>query len=164
MKFAEYNAPCGNLLVGIHGEGICLCDWMIGDRIEKTLHRLGRFLNSSTGKDSEILPDRAVSQLDEYFEGKRKQFDIPLYLYGTEFQCRVWNALRHIPYGMTVSYKNVAETMSLVSGVRAVASAIGANPLSILIPCHRIIGSDGSLTGYAGGLEAKKYLLQLEKL
>ena len=95
-------------------------------------------------------------QLDEYFASKRKAFDIQLCLVGTDFQHKVWNALRSIPYGSTKSYKDIAQCIGKPKAVRAVARAIGANAISILIPCHRVIGSNHSLTGYAGGLEAKR--------
>ncbi|MDY4665563.1 MAG: methylated-DNA--[protein]-cysteine S-methyltransferase, partial [Prevotella sp.] len=101
-------------------------------------------------------------QLDEYFAGKRKAFDIQLQLTGTDFQNEVWNALLDIPYGATKSYKDIARYIGKPKAVRAVAGAIGANGISILIPCHRVTGSDHSLTGYAGGLEAKKMLLGVE--
>lgn len=103
-------------------------------------------------------------QLDEYFAGKRKAFDIQLRLTGTDFQNEVWNALLDIPYGATKSYKDIARYIGKPKAVRAVAGAIGANGISILIPCHRVIGSDHSLTGYAGGLEAKKMLLGVETI
>ena len=101
-------------------------------------------------------------QLLEYFAGQRTQFDLPLDLRGTEFQIRVWQALREIPFGQTRSYMALAEAIGLSKAVRAVAAANGRNPLSIIVPCHRIIGADGSLTGFAGGLQAKAALLALE--
>lgn len=162
MTLSEYESPCGRLLLGVHGQSLCLCDWMTGDRIETSMRRINRHLTVSQCADDKTLYDRAARMLDEYFAGKRRQFDLPLLLCGTEFQQRIWKVLPQIPYGETVSYKDVAQRAGSPEGVRAVASAIGANPLSILIPCHRIIGADGTLTGYAGGLEAKRYLLRLE--
>ncbi len=102
------------------------------------------------------------SQLKEYFSGERKQFDLPLEIEGTEFQKRVWNELLTIPYGRTISYKDLAVRLGDEKVIRAAASANGANPLPIVIPCHRVIGSDGSLIGYGGGLEIKEKLLILE--
>ncbi len=101
-------------------------------------------------------------QLKEYFSGERKQFDLPLEIEGTEFQKRVWNELLKIPYGRTISYKDLAVRLGDEKVIRAAASANGANPLPIVIPCHRVIGSDGSLIGYGGGLEIKEKLLVLE--
>lgn len=102
-------------------------------------------------------------QLDEYFAGKRKEFDIPTRLEGTEFQKRVWEELRKIPYGKTVTYKDIAETVGCPKGFRAVGLANNRNPISIIYPCHRVIGSNGSLTGYGGGLDVKEKLLELER-
>lgn len=162
MKFAEYDSPCGRLLLGVYGRSVCLCDWITGDRIDKTLKRINKFLPVPDAPDDLTLTDIVKGQLDEYFAGCLKRFDLPLMALGTEFQKHVWNALQRVPYGHTAPYKFIAETVGVPHGVRAVASAVGANPLSILIPCHRIIGKDGSLAGYAGGLEAKRYLLKLE--
>lgn len=105
----------------------------------------------------------AIEQLGEYFAGKRCEFDLPLVLDGTEFQVRVWRALLEIPYGETVSYKQLAERIGNVMAVRAVGLANGANPIPIIVPCHRVIGSNGSLTGFGGGLPIKEKLLALER-
>ncbi|MDL1913127.1 MAG: methylated-DNA--[protein]-cysteine S-methyltransferase [Bergeyella sp.] len=102
------------------------------------------------------------SQLSEYFEGKRKEFSIPVFCIGSDFQKNVWGTLAKIPYGSTVSYKDQARALNRPSAVRAVANADGANKISILIPCHRVLGSDGSLKGYAGGVWRKEKLLTLE--
>lgn len=109
----------------------------------------------------EVLED-AVYQLNEYFEGRRTQFSLQLNPEGTKFQIKVWQALEKIPYGKTVSYLELSKTLGDPKAIRAVASANGKNPLWIVIPCHRVIGSDGSLTGYAGGLHRKKWLLKHE--
>lgn len=108
------------------------------------------------------LTDLAASQLAEYLAGKRRTFELPLNPNGTEFQQRVWQALLSIPYGETRSYREQAEALGNVKAIRAVARANGANPIAILIPCHRVIGADGTLTGYAGGLDMKARLLSLE--
>ncbi|NWG29081.1 MAG: methylated-DNA--[protein]-cysteine S-methyltransferase [Ignavibacteriaceae bacterium] len=102
------------------------------------------------------------NQLREYFSRQRKEFDLPLELLGTEFQKKVWNELTKIPYGETISYGELAEWVGDKNKMRAVAAANGANPIPIIIPCHRVIGADGSLTGYGGGLEIKQKLLELE--
>ena len=106
--------------------------------------------------------DAVVKQLTEYFEGKRKVFDVPLNLKGTEFQLAVWNELLRIPYGHTVSYAEIAHRIGRPSAIRAVGAANGANPIPVIVPCHRVIGSNGSLTGYGGGIERKQWLLALE--
>jgi methylated-DNA-[protein]-cysteine S-methyltransferase len=103
-----------------------------------------------------------VDQLQSYFAGERKNFELPLVLEGTDFQKRVWTALQKIPYGQTISYKKLAETVGSPKAVRAVGAANGANPIPIIIPCHRVIGHDGSLTGFGGGLPLKKRLIELE--
>ena len=123
----------------------------------------GDFRTPAKGQASspEVLL-RTVRELDEYFRGERKEFDIPLLLAGSEFQKRVWQQLRHIPYGQTVSYGELAAAIDAPKSVRAVANANGANAISIILPCHRVIGSDGSLTGYGGGIDTKRYLLELE--
>lgn len=108
------------------------------------------------------LTRRVRSQLDEYFSGQRTDFDLPLKPKGTEFQKKDWAALQEIPYGQTRTYKDIAEAIGCPKGFRAVGLANNRNPIMIIIPCHRVIGSDGSLTGYAGGTHIKKYLLELE--
>ncbi|MFC6860615.1 methylated-DNA--[protein]-cysteine S-methyltransferase [Zunongwangia atlantica] len=116
-------------------------------------------------QENEDLPDtilQAKSQLREYFEKKRKNFDFKLNPKGTQFQQKVWKALLEIPFGKTSSYMELSKKLGDPKAIRAVASANGKNPLWIVVPCHRVIGSDGSLTGYAGGLHRKKWLLELE--
>jgi methylated-DNA-[protein]-cysteine S-methyltransferase len=115
-----------------------------------------------SGERDELL-DRAITEMDEYLSGKRTAFSIPLAPDGTPFQHDVWNALRAIPFGETRSYADVARTIGRPKAVRAVGAANGRNPLGIVVPCHRVIGADGSLTGYAGGMERKKFLLDLER-
>jgi methylated-DNA-[protein]-cysteine S-methyltransferase len=106
----------------------------------------------------------AAAQLAGYFAGSRRSFDMPLRPKGTAFQEAVWRAIAAIPYGRTASYASLAERIGRPPSVRAVGAAVGRNPISIAIPCHRVIGKDGSLTGYAGGMERKRFLLDLEKL
>jgi methylated-DNA-[protein]-cysteine S-methyltransferase len=104
----------------------------------------------------------ARAQLGEYFEGRRTSFDVPLALQGTQFQRRVWDALREIPYGETTSYGELARRLGSPRAMRAVGLANGRNPIAVIVPCHRVIGADGTLTGYGGGLERKRLLLELE--
>jgi len=103
-----------------------------------------------------------IRQLQAYFSGELKEFNVPLAMEGTEFQLRVWNALRAIPYGETISYAQLAERIGNPKAVRAVGLANGSNPIPIIVPCHRVIGGNGSLTGFGGGLSTKKRLLELE--
>ena len=106
--------------------------------------------------------DKAAQQLSEYFDGSRTSFSVPLDLIGTSFQLQAWHALTDIPYGTTVSYADQARRIGRPTAIRAVGAANGRNPVAIFLPCHRIIGSDGSLTGFGGGLERKRYLLEHE--
>jgi methylated-DNA-[protein]-cysteine S-methyltransferase len=120
---------------------------------------------NSEEKANDIIPDileDCAIQLNEYFEGTRKQFDLKLNPQGTDFQKQVWKLLEQIPYGKTLSYLELSKQLGDVKAIRAVANANGKNPLWIIIPCHRVIGSDGSLTGYAGGLHRKQWLLEHE--
>jgi len=105
---------------------------------------------------------RIFNQLNEYFSGTRKEFDVPVDIEGTDFQKRVWEELRKIPYGKTISYKTLSEKLGDVKAIRAVGKANGQNPIAIIIPCHRVIGADGSMIGYAGGKAIKEKLLHLE--
>ena len=120
-----------------------------------------KFSNDSSGSNHPIL-NEARKQLDEYFQGKRKEFNIPLDMNGTEFQMKVWNALAKIGYGTTATYQDIANSIKNTKSVRAVGLANGKNPIPIIIPCHRIIGSNGKLTGYGGGLWRKEWLLRHE--
>ncbi|WP_284141390.1 MULTISPECIES: methylated-DNA--[protein]-cysteine S-methyltransferase [unclassified Virgibacillus] len=104
-----------------------------------------------------------ISELREYVDGSRKEFSAPIDLYGTAFQKQVWQALQHIPFGKTVTYSEIAHSIGNPRAVRAVAAAIGANPVLVVIPCHRVIGKNGALTGFRGGLDMKEKLLQLER-
>lgn len=115
----------------------------------------------SHAPEAQIL-EQAVKELDEYLDGQRKAFTVPLDIQGTPFQRRVWNQLSQIPYGKTYSYKEIAKQIDSESAIRAVGTANGRNPLCIFIPCHRVIAADGSLGGYSGGLEIKSQLLDLE--
>ena len=162
VNIQYYQSPCGELVLASSGGELCLCDWNFMPCAERNRRRLARMLGASFSEEpSEVLRETAA-QLDEYFAGQRRAFSIPLRTVGTDFQKRVWNILAGIPYGQTTSYKEVAVKADNPKGVRAVAQAVGANGISIIIPCHRVIGSDSSLTGFAGGLEAKRMLLQME--
>lgn len=118
---------------------------------------------SGTRNDGNEMLVEAATQLREYFAGRRRRFELPLDPQGTEFQRRVWKALEEIPYGETRSYRDIAIAVNLPRAVRAVGAANGRNPLPVVVPCHRVIGVDGKLVGYAGGLRLKQMLLELEK-
>ena len=158
-----YNSPCGEMVLASMGDELCLCDWNEMPCAERNKHRLVKYMNAVFRVETSYVLEQTKKQLDEYFSGTRKAFDIPLHPVGTEFQQQVWNALLEIPYGETRSYKDIALSIANPKGIRAVAQAIGANGISILIPCHRVIGSNHSLTGFAGGIEAKRILLEIER-
>lgn len=139
-----------------------MCDWQVEKHRDHVDRRLERVLQAGFVEGMSEVIAKAVRQLDEYFARKRQTFDVPLLFVGTEFQKSVWNELLNVPFGTTVSYGEMAERIGMPKAVRAVANANGANSLSIFAPCHRVIGSDRSLTGYGGGLPAKKFLLELE--
>lgn len=157
-----YDSPCGRLVLASVGNELCLCDWNDMPGAERNRRRLAKYVKAEFNIETSSVLEETKRQLDEYFTGKRKSFDIQLRMVGTRFQQQVWNALLNIPYGVTRSYKDIAQSIGKPQAARAVAGAIGANGISILIPCHRVIGCDHSLTGYAGGLEAKRMLLGIE--
>ena len=162
VKTKRYESPCGTLLLGSFNDKLCLCDWQVEKHRDHVDKRLKRVLQADFEDSSSAVIEKAIVLLDEFFAGKRKKFDLPLLFVGTNFQKKVWNELLKIPYGKTVSYGERASRIGMPRAVRAVANANGANAISIFVPCHRVIGSDGSLTGYGGGLAAKKKLLDLE--
>jgi AraC family transcriptional regulator of adaptative response/methylated-DNA-[protein]-cysteine methyltransferase len=154
--------PLGPMLAGATDEGICLLEFVDRRMLETKISRLGKALKAKIVPGSHPYFDLLSGQLDEYFCGTRREFDIPLVLPGTPFQQKVWAGLQSIPYGSTRSYKGQAEAIGAPQAVRAVAKANGDNRIAILIPCHRVIGANGELVGYGGGLSRKQYLLKLE--
>ena len=187
IRTVRYQSPCGEMMLGAVGDRLCLCNWaqeLHPGRVEQRLRTILKAQFEDCGQITEttasqsrqsdggapeqcrtFIPEvlqRTVRELDEYFRGERREFDIPLLLAGSDFQKRVWQQLPSIPYAQTASYGELATAIGSPRSVRAVANANGANAISIILPCHRVIGSDGSLTGYGGGLRAKQYLLDLE--
>ena len=157
------NMEIGEVILSSFQDRLCFLDFRERDGRAAVEHRIGRALNAElVGRDDEVL--RATSrQLDEYLEGQRMRFDIPLLMVGTDFQKRVWKALMNIPYGATATYGQIARDIGRARAVRAVGSACGANPISIIVPCHRVIGRNRQLVGYGGGLSLKERLLKLEQ-
>lgn len=151
-----------NMHIAATSEGLCY----VGSQNQPFDELAGwakvRFPGSTLVQNDELLQPYA-SELVEYLQGTRKSFNIPFDFHGTPFQLAVWNALCDIPYGQTKSYSEIAEQIEKPAAVRAVGSAIGANPVLITVPCHRVIGKNGALTGYRGGMDMKKMLLNLEK-
>jgi len=162
ILISYYTSPVGEIVLGTYENKLCLADWRYRKMRTAIDARIQKGLNAEYKEGEDKTLRKAVSQLDEYFAGERREFDVPLELVGTQFQKQVWNALVQIPFGKTETYLGLSWSLGNEKAIRAVATANGANAVSIIIPCHRIIGSDGSLVGYAGGLPAKKKLLALE--
>ncbi len=139
-----------------------MCDWAVEKRRGTIDRRICRYLDAEYEEGPSEFIDKAIVELDEYFAGLRKEFTVPVLFSGSRFQCGVWEELMKIPYGVTISYAELAKRIDNPKAVRAVASANATNPISIFVPCHRVIGSNHMLTGYGGGLEAKQALLTLE--
>ncbi len=154
--------PLGPLVAGVTGGAIVLLEYADRRMLPTQFKQLTTALSCVFVPGENLLLTELASQLSAYFEGERAEFDLPLSTSGTDFQERVWAALREIPWGVTRSYADVARTIGQPTAVRAVARANGDNRIGILIPCHRVIGSDGKLTGYGGGLWRKKRLLEIE--
>ncbi len=157
-----YKSPIGELILGSFDENLVVCDWRYRKMRKAVDKRITEGLAAEMEAENSPVIKKAIEELDAYFAGRLQQFETPLLLVGSDFQKSVWKELLEIPYGKTMSYLGLSEKLNNEGAIRAVASANGANALSIFIPCHRVLGSDGSLTGYAGGLPAKKKLLQLE--
>lgn len=155
--------PIGNMQACATEDGVCLLEFEDRKDMDKQLNSLQFHLNKKIipGKNIHLL--KLQLQSDRYFANEINSFDLPLHLAGTDFQKRVWKILRKIPYGNTTTYMAVTKQLGNQEAIRAVAGAIAANKIAIIVPCHRVIGFDGKLTGYAGGLWRKKYLLDMEK-
>ena len=162
INITRLETPLGTMFAGAVEEGICLLEFTDRKMLETELKLLAKLLNANIIQGANRHFDLLKKQLEEYFEGKRKEFSVPLFTVGTEFQKSVWKELQNIPYGSTRSYLGQAKAMGKSSSVRAVANANGMNRIAIIIPCHRVIGEDGSPTGYGGGIWRKKWLLELE--
>lgn len=155
--------PLGPMLAGATDQGICLFEFVDRRMLETQLNRLKKRLKAELVPGNHPHFEKLNTQIEEYFAGTRLEFDVPLVLPGTPFQQQVWDILRTIPYGNTRSYQQQAELLGNPQAVRAVARANGDNRIAIIIPCHRVVGKNGKLTGYGGGLWRKKYLLDLER-
>jgi AraC family transcriptional regulator of adaptative response/methylated-DNA-[protein]-cysteine methyltransferase len=163
VTFASIPSPVGPLLAGVTNDALCFLEFSDPRRVEMQTSRLKNRLRAEIASGHHPLLDTLLGQLDEYFDGRRRHFDVPLIFPGTPFQVRVWSALRSIPYGQTCSYQALANHVGSPQAVRAVGQANGMNPIAIVIPCHRVINSSGALGGYGGGLPRKQHLLNLER-
>ncbi len=156
-------SPLGPIFAGATDNGICLLEFTDRRMIETQINRLRKFVKAEFVQGEHSYIGKLEIQLDEYFKGNRQEFDISIELTGSDFQIKAWEALMKIPYGETRSYQDQAIKVGDKNAVRAVARANGDNKISIIIPCHRVIGKDGKLAGYGGGLWRKKYLIDLEQ-
>lgn len=163
ILITRFGTPLGPMFACATEQGICLLEFTDRRMLETEFHDLQKKLNAVIllGENEHLV--QVKKEMGEYFSGKRKTFDVPLHTPGTEFQNLVWENLHHIPYGSSNSYQTQANRINKPKAVRAVARANGMNRVSIIIPCHRVIGKDGSLTGYGGGLERKQWLLEHER-
>jgi methylated-DNA-[protein]-cysteine S-methyltransferase len=157
------DSPVGTLTLVASADGLRAVLWEDEDPDREILDGLGELGDESADAHATAVLDEAARQLGEYFAGERREFDLPLDPHGTDFQLAAWRVLRTIPYGETITYGEQARRMGDVRKSRAVGAANGRNPISIIVPCHRVIGSDGSLTGFAAGIEAKAWLLHHEQ-
>jgi len=154
--------PIGNMLACSVAEGICVLEFCDNRDLEAEQRKLSEVFNAPIVEQSNESIILLETQLKEYFGGRRKSFSVPLCPNGTDFQKKVWGQLLTIEYGKTITYKEQAKALGDFKALRAVAGANGANKIPIIIPCHRVVGSQGNLTGYSGGLWRKKFLLDLE--
>ncbi len=168
VKIYEYDSPCGKLWLAAKKGKLCLCEWANGKNLKNNIARLAKTLNiefvmpTDTEKPTSKVIVLAIKQLRQYFCGRRKRFSLPYLMAGTEFQQAVWKSLTDIPYGKSISYATIATQAGYPKAIRAAANTCGNNAIAIIIPCHRVIGSNTALTGYSGGLGVKRYLLDLE--
>lgn len=162
ISILEIESPIGKLLAGATGKGLCLLEFTDGERASRELKELESLLGDASSAGNNKYTRQIKKELKEYFSGKRKEFTIPLVIPGSDFNVSVWNELLKIPYGTTLTYNEQAKKMGKQKAIRAIAHANGLNRIAIIIPCHRVIGSGGELTGYGGGLHRKKWLLEHE--
>jgi O-6-methylguanine DNA methyltransferase len=163
LFLSTIETPIGNMAAVSSEKGICLLEFDTRPELNAEIEAIEIANKSKVTKRENVHLTLLKTELEAYFVGKLQNFSLDLDIYGTDFQQSVWNALLKIPYGETRTYKQQSLTLGDLKAIRAVASANGKNKLAILIPCHRVIGSDGSLTGYAGGLDRKRFLLNLER-
>ncbi|MCJ7935613.1 MAG: methylated-DNA--[protein]-cysteine S-methyltransferase [Chryseobacterium sp.] len=157
------STPLGEMIACAVDQGICLLEFTDRKNMARQFTSLSKALNAEIIEKEHMLFNQLEEELEEYFEGKRRKFDVPLFITGTEFQEKVWQLLREIPMGEIRTYKQQSEFLGNPKAIRAVGTANGINKIAILIPCHRVIGSNGELVGYAGGIWRKQKLLELEK-
>jgi len=163
IKIQYYKSLIGELLLGSYDDKLCIADMRYRKKRTTIDNRIQKGLKAEYVEEPSEVVTQTIKELEEYFRYERKEFTIPLLLVGTNFQKLVWQGLIDTPFGTTSSYLELSKRIGKEKSVRAVASANGANAIAILVPCHRIIGSNGDLVGYAGGLDVKKRLLEIER-
>ena len=163
INIQYYKTKIGELILGSFNNKLCMLDFRYRRMRTTVDNRLKKGLDAEFIEHDDEILEKTREQLDKYLSGDIKEFDLPLLMVGTDFQKSVWNALMKVPYATTSTYLQLAKDINNEKAVRAVANANGANSIGIIIPCHRIIGSNGKLVGYGGGLPVKKRLLKLEK-
>ncbi|MDE6371558.1 MAG: methylated-DNA--[protein]-cysteine S-methyltransferase [Duncaniella sp.] len=161
LIYSLFSTPVGDMILGSLGGELVMAAWQVSPR--PTMSALSRLTGLGWQQGTSAVIEAAKGELTDYLAGRRTAFDIPVRLIGTPFQISVWNALGEIPFGTTVSYASLAERIGHPRAVRPLSTAVGCNPVSIIVPCHRVVGTDGRLHGYAGGLECKSALLALER-
>ncbi|MHC1707781.1 MAG: methylated-DNA--[protein]-cysteine S-methyltransferase [Bacteroidales bacterium] len=162
INIQYFKTPFGELILGSFEDRLCLCDWRYRKMRSSIDKRIRQTLQTDFLEHGSQLTDLTILQLTEYFSGDRREFTIPLLFVGSDFQKNVWSRLLDISYGKTMTYLALSKSLGNEKAIRAVAAANGANAISILVPCHRITGSQGEMVGYAGGIDIKRKLLELE--
>ena len=163
IEIQYYKTKIGELILGSFDNKLCMLDFRYRRMRTTVDSRIKKALNAEFFERNNNVLKETRKQIDEYLLGNRTEFDVPILMVGSDFQIQVWNALTNVKYGEIASYLDLAKSINNEKAVRAVASANGANSIGLIIPCHRIIGSNGELVGYGGGLPVKKRLLNLEK-
>jgi AraC family transcriptional regulator of adaptative response/methylated-DNA-[protein]-cysteine methyltransferase len=163
INYSLISVPLGKMIACATDKGICLLKFVDNEHPDEKIHQIESFLNAKLIRESNVHLELLSNELGEYFKGDLQTFTIPLTPEGTEFQQKVWKELQNIQYGTTRSYEQQSLAMQMPLAIRAIANANGLNRIAIIIPCHRVIGKNGNLTGYASGLWRKKWLLEHEQ-
>ncbi len=162
IEFQYFKTKFGELKLAVYKDQLVVCDWRYRRKRNSLDAKISKNLNAEFIESKHPLIEEVQFQIQSFLEGNLKQFYLPIQMIGTDFQKSVWEELRKIEYGKTLSYSELAENMGNPKAIRAIATANGDNTLALIIPCHRIIGKNGDLVGYAGGLQTKQKLLELE--
>ena len=162
--YQQWSSPCGLMCIASMDDQLIMSDWIEGWHRQTILNRFNRMLKPEWIDETTPVISQAIKELQQYFDKERTDFDLPIRLIGTPFQIKIWQALQKIPYGQIKTYGDIAQAIGQAGASRAVGGAVGQNPLSIIIPCHRVLGNRNTLTGYGGGMLAKEKLLEIEEI